>query len=457
MLSPDEFVRELSLNVDVAHMFLLGAGASVSSGIPPASVCVQDWKKAIFRSRFPDRECTRDNIEDWIDSQQGFPPDGASDEYGFYARQCYPNADARRRYFDRLCHGKKPSSGYEFLTLLARSEMVKAVWTTNFDGLAAKAMVPDFEVIEAGLDTAGRAGPPFQRRKALCVALHGDYRYDELRNLPQEVQKQDQTLRQVLVRRAQDYPLVVAGYSGRDASIMEMLTEAYSTKVYGRLYWCDLRPEPSETVGKLLRSAIQNGNEANYVPGVPFDSLLGRLASYSLEGDLAKEAKQLLAAVQAPPPVPTSSAVREKSVRDQIQEFAKEYADIRDRMKASDERTRKMEDVLSARIRILKLEPWFLLPELTQASSQPGEKLAAVVMLQQKPHPDYISFLSECMKEKPFVGHQAAVALEIAAHTLERVYRPALQRAISHAQVVVGGPQAGDRMQVLVRAERALT
>lgn len=45
--------------------------------------------------------------------------------------------------------------------------------------------------IEAGIDTQERASRSPAKGELLCVSVHGDYRYDQLKNTPAELQKQE--------------------------------------------------------------------------------------------------------------------------------------------------------------------------------------------------------------------------------------------------------------------------
>ena len=61
-LSLDVFVRSLCINRDSDHAFLLGAGASISSGIPDAITCIWEWKRAIFCTSNPGCDEAMDDL-----------------------------------------------------------------------------------------------------------------------------------------------------------------------------------------------------------------------------------------------------------------------------------------------------------------------------------------------------------------------------------------------------------
>ena len=110
----DAFVRSISINRDTPHSLFLGAGASVSSGIPSAERCIMEWKGRMFTSANPGLEkevghlflpSVQRRIQTWLDRQAGFPQAGAATEYSFYCERCYPLADDRRAYLQSLVKG----------------------------------------------------------------------------------------------------------------------------------------------------------------------------------------------------------------------------------------------------------------------------------------------------------------------------------------------------------------
>jgi len=302
----DAFVRSISVNRDTPHSLFLGAGASIGSGISSAEKCIMEWKGRIFTSANPGLEkevgylflaSVQRRIQTWLDRQAGFPEAGAPTEYSFYCERCYPLADDRRAYFQNLVKAGQPSYGYRLLALLAEAGVLDSVWTTNFDGFAARATVGSpVTTIEVGLDSAGRIDRLPRKNELLCVALHGDYRYDVLKNTAKELQEQDATLRGAFSEHVRDRTIIVLGYSGRDVSVMECLENAVKQKGVGRLFWCGHQDaEPGPKVAALIATARQAGRQAFYVACQGFDDMLRRLALQCLDGELGERAKTILA------------------------------------------------------------------------------------------------------------------------------------------------------------------
>ncbi len=314
-LSVDAMIRSVAVNSNSPHTVFLGAGASINSGVPSASRCIWQWKRDIVVSNNPTLARQLDNIalpdvqrrvQRWLDGEGTYPPLGSSDEYGYYVERCYPIADDRRQYFQSLAELATPFVGYRFLCLLAEADVVTSVWTTNFDGLVVKSAARSSVVpLEVGLDTTTRVRRTPRRGELLCVQLHGDYRYDSLKNTPKELQEQDADLREALVNQLANTHLVMSGYSGRDANVMAALTDAYRRSGTGRLFWCGYEDdEILPAVEELLRTARANGRLAYYVPTRGFDDLFGQLALGCLRGTLRDSAQSLYAQARVESIVP---------------------------------------------------------------------------------------------------------------------------------------------------------
>ncbi|MBY0567327.1 MAG: SIR2 family protein [Hyphomonadaceae bacterium] len=301
-------MRSVGVRKATPHTLFIGAGASVSSGIPSADSCVWEWKRNLFLTNNPGLEeqfrelslpSVRQRIQHWLDKQGTYPPEGSPGEYGFYIRTCFPIGDDRRAYFQTRSRGARPHIGYRLLCHLAQEDIIRSVWSPNFDGLTARAAA-DFSLspLEVGIDTQQRLSRAPNVGELLCVSMHGDYRYDELKNTPDEIQQVEAALSAALADNLKQHSLIVCGYSGRDATIMETLEAAFSQRGNGVLYWCGYSDaDAPECVRKLIAHARANGRQAYYVPALGFDDLMTRLTLHCLEGNAREAARKEIVAM----------------------------------------------------------------------------------------------------------------------------------------------------------------
>lgn len=293
ILNYDAFIRSIKRNIDSPLIFLLGAGASISSGIKSAQDCIWDWKRDILITKNPNtselyknlkEDSVKQAIQRWLDNEGIYPRLNDPDEYSFYAEKAYPIADDRRKYFQSLFNQKEPYVGYKLLCLLNSAGIVKSIWSTNFDGLVVKAAYQmNLTPIEITLDSADRIHRNESKNELLYIALHGDYKYDLLKNTNNELDTQNDLFISTLTRYLIDKNLVVCGYSGRDKSLMEALKNAYSQKGTGRLYWCGYGHLVNSTINELINIAKDIGREAYYIPTDGFDKTIIHLSKACFE------------------------------------------------------------------------------------------------------------------------------------------------------------------------------
>ena len=135
-LSLDAFIRSVAVRRATAHALFLGAGASVSSGVPSAEACIWEWKRSIFVTKNPGLEAqfselslpsVRKRIQKWLDQQGGYPALGSPEEYSFYIQSCYPISGDRRAYFQQKIRAAKPHVGYHMLCHLAQADFLRSM------------------------------------------------------------------------------------------------------------------------------------------------------------------------------------------------------------------------------------------------------------------------------------------------------------------------------------------
>lgn len=292
-------VRALAVKSPCDFMWLLGAGASVTSGIKSASQCIWAWKLQLFLTAHPsvapdlfadttDRG-VQDRIQHWIDSVPGSSPRGDPAEYAYFIERCYPKAEDRRRYFEAIVRDGRPGPGYDLLGRMIALGHFRWFWTTNFDDMLARAIPRDCSrpVRQYGMDTTARLRSAAERDEYVnLVHLHGDYRYDSLRNTSEELQTLDQEYADELARLLVEVPLLVIGYGGSDESVIAALEAAYSRRGRGTLYWLVLNgSEPNDRVRALVGTAQQHGHDAALVGIDGFDDFVRRAAQLLLPAE----------------------------------------------------------------------------------------------------------------------------------------------------------------------------
>jgi hypothetical protein len=290
---PETFLRSFALR-SKGIMWLLGAGASASAGIPTAWHFIWEFKRALYCSRTRRSPKTLEDLsspqiqqflQQHFDDTGRYPPLGADEEYPFYFEETYPSDRDRRRYIEEKVAGGKPSFGHLALAALLKGHKCEIVWTTNFDRViedACAAMAKTTSWLRvASIDA------PHQARLALSettypmlVKLHGDFHSRRLKNTAEELRAQDAEMRKSLSVAGRTRGLAVVGYSGRDASIMDALEDVLDD-VGGYpngLFWFHRGDSPpSERVVRLLKMASDAGIEANLVKIDTFDELFADL------------------------------------------------------------------------------------------------------------------------------------------------------------------------------------
>lgn len=307
ILPLDAFVRALGATRLTPHALFLGAGASISSGMPSAQMCIWEWKRSIFltnnvglESQFSELTLAsvQARIQRWLDRQGLYPPAGDPTEYGVYIESCYPIPESRRAYFQEKVREAKPHIGYHIVGALASQQLIRSVWTTNFDQLVSRSLGGQrVTPVEIGIDCPHRVIRTANSGELVIVSMHGDYRYDALKNTAAELQHQEQQLEQAFVQEITNTPVIVCGYSGRDESIMNAFARGLQRKGAGTLYWCVQDPNNvASPVQELVRHARANGRTAYIVPTQGFDDLMVRMALHCLDRNGQEQVTQLMLA-----------------------------------------------------------------------------------------------------------------------------------------------------------------
>lgn len=272
-------------------MWFLGAGASASAGIPTAWHMIWEFKQKLFvsqRKASPQsvadlsNERIREQLQAHIDSGGNLPRCDTPEEYATLFEAAFPSEADRRSYLDSKLSGAKPSFGHLALASLMKANLTKLIWTTNFDSLVADAAAKLYEstgpLSVVDLDAPELAAQLIgDQRWPIEVKIHGDFRSRRLKNTDDELRHQDTRIRKMLVDSCVRCGLVVAGYSGRDDSVMDALEEALATggAFPAGLFWLHRGEDgPPPNVTEFIEAAQDAGVEAAIVSIENFDEVM---------------------------------------------------------------------------------------------------------------------------------------------------------------------------------------
>ncbi|MEV8015260.1 SIR2 family protein [Streptomyces sp. NPDC086554] len=256
-----------------AYVVLLGAGASVPSGIPHAWDIQQDL---IGRLAVAEGAAEIGDPHTWYQERHGRPAtyDGLLDALTTTA---FERQALLRSYFEpdeqeREEGRKKPTAAHHAIARLVAAGLVRVVLTTNFDRLIETALR------EAGIEPTVVAHPddatglaPLHTLNCLVVHLHGDYlNPTSMLNTPEELDRYSPQVDVLLDRVFADYGLAVAGWSAKWDPALRNAIARSTTRTF-TTYWADPRPLADQARDlAILRSAT-------YVPA-DADTFFGQLA-----------------------------------------------------------------------------------------------------------------------------------------------------------------------------------
>lgn len=237
--------------------FILGAGASASSGILTGGKLAYDWLQ-----EWHQRECLEPDtdLQSWAREQLKNPAfithqdakpayqDAASHYATIFERRFAGDYTSGYAALEDAMEDAAPSVGYSILAKILDETHHRVVVTTNFDNLVADAMAIHASrspLIVGHEALAGFARP--QLRRPLVAKIHRD-----LHLAPKNDREGVNTLGQgwgnSLSQLFQYSTPLVLGYGGNDGSLMGFLNDLPAGHIPGRLFWCYRDEPPAQNV-----------------------------------------------------------------------------------------------------------------------------------------------------------------------------------------------------------------
>ena len=267
-------------------LILLGAGASIKSGVPSAREIVNraakwSWCKEHGRST-EDPSVVISDWQPWLQNQPWFRTNvGLEDQYPLAIKNLLSIATDRREFFQQIIsRGVRPSAGYRALAKIMNNGWIATALTTNFDhclhNAAILEAVPPFIVeIKIPSDWVQFSVAPSDPQ---LIHIHGSVEHYSAMHLAEEVHKMNPETIEKLRPLLRDHPLIVVGYRGMEASVMTDLLynqSKYTNKFQHGIFWCDLKRNADEPLAPMVTDLAGHiGANFNRVQIEEFDHLL---------------------------------------------------------------------------------------------------------------------------------------------------------------------------------------
>ena len=217
---------------------------------------------------------------------RGFPREGDPHEYATYFQKIFgDNKKLQREYLIATLSEDEVtlSAGNRVLGALLATGRTPAVFTTNFDTVVERAVaeVSGRSLAAHHLEGAKSANNALSNDEfPFYCKLHGDFRYESIRNLSAELSTQNEDLSKALINAANRFGFIVAGYSGRDESVIQLFRSALKSHnpfPHG-LFWTGMKGAPVfPSVAELIRVANNAGVSAGLIEVETFDAFMLRL------------------------------------------------------------------------------------------------------------------------------------------------------------------------------------
>ncbi|HRJ61515.1 MAG TPA: tetratricopeptide repeat protein [Azospirillaceae bacterium] len=259
----DVFARTLHHELtesDSKYAFFLGAGCSITSGIPAAAELVRrHWLPKLVKLRTGDEK----HADAWAEKHiKGFKSDNPAASYSAVMEEHFNTPQKRQEEIERITRDGKPGYGYSALARLLAHEKYgrrcNVVLTTNFDDLVADALYLFGGERGRPLVIGHEALMSFvrvTRTAPMVVKLHHD-RHLAPKNTEAEIAELADHVCAALHNVLQERGLIFMGYGGADPSIVKALEKLKGGLPYG-VYWInDCEPQADLRKWLIERKAI---------------------------------------------------------------------------------------------------------------------------------------------------------------------------------------------------------
>lgn len=246
--------------------FVLGAGASYSSGILTGEKMVEKWDQEL-------RDRNACSHEEWLAEKKINLDNMASFYSDFYDRRYGRNPEDGYAFLEKEMEHAKPRLGYIMLAYILANTPHNVVITTNFDHLVENALS---EYTHTMPMVIGHEAIAHHVRLPICrptiIKIHRDLLLDP-KSEGAQLNELDPKWEKPLTKIIENYHPIFVGYAGNDPSLMDFLNAnsgRFANNEWKCPYWTLYNDEPiRDKVGKFLQ-----GSMGYYTRSTGFDDLM---------------------------------------------------------------------------------------------------------------------------------------------------------------------------------------
>lgn len=271
IISIHQLIRAIKEGRDNSERFcfIIGSGASVSSGIPTGITLEAQWMKEMEESSGMEvvKENARnlkDHLEndfadiekDWEETKKTGAPLPSRYYFDIYKLRFFPNHRNGYHYLEKVMAGKNPGFGYHPLALMLTDKSgSNLVITTNFDSLLEDALFlyTDSKPLVINHELLAEYAGDSNIKRPIIAKVHRGIFFDPL-NQPEETNELKGKWHDVLASVFQNYTPIVIGYGEGDNSLMNLL-EDDNIRMKNGIYWCYFEKHglPNDKIQNLIK------------------------------------------------------------------------------------------------------------------------------------------------------------------------------------------------------------
>ncbi|MFZ2727156.1 MAG: SIR2 family protein [Methylococcaceae bacterium] len=239
---------DLKNHNDGGMCFLLGAGASVNSGIPSGSELAREWYNDLKNILLID------DLSIW-QQEIGFDEERIAEFYPQIYEKRFNHPATGFYYLQKRMNTAKPSIGYAVLAHILAETNYKFVVTTNFDYMIEDAIrfYTNERPLICGHESLAEYIDAHSIRPTI-IKVHRDLLLKPFNN-SENTDKLDESLKKTLEPILQHCHLVVIGYGGNDNSVMNFLKDANYRK---GVYWCY---RDGDIINNKISNSLNNNDD----------------------------------------------------------------------------------------------------------------------------------------------------------------------------------------------------